>query len=392
MNTLNVNGYSIDDITKAVGALAIGAYVVGYVVLSYSLSTFGLSPISLFRPRILATGICTLLFLAMPTAVGVAVAYIPVRGSNAAFAIAMRLLLLPFFGVVPACVPGFTLEVPKSLTFHNPLSPVLICLIILAFVGVVIGASWGLRLGLKWLWFNHHRRRWLSLLIISSISAGALAMMTTPYTPRLMKISFVWFIAISSTTCIFIGKGGDAFHSRAAELDIKEAEEAREKIEGILLELDPDTTLITRREPVLREMQEREKLIPVVLDLHTSVSSRLADLRSETSTIRLYRALDAYFPLSVFAYIMMALVAYTSWVFPSIPVRLGGGEVTPVTLYETYSGSLPKIVHGGMLDQSDDGFLILLPNAQKGLFIPKERIAAIYYSDDPPQNLGTTIE
>src|ERR1700733_13992997 len=97
MPNLEVSGYSIDDITKALGAIAIGAYVVGYIVLSYYLSGFGFNSLSPFRSRVLETGICALAFFAIPLAIAMAVASISRRDMSFSSILIMRLLSLPIF-------------------------------------------------------------------------------------------------------------------------------------------------------------------------------------------------------------------------------------------------------------------------------------------------------
>ncbi len=79
---------------------------------------------------------------------------------------------------------------------------------------------------------------------------------------------------------------------------------------------------------------------------------------------------------------MLALAAYTNWVFPAIPFKLGGGEIVSTTIYLT-PGHQVRIIHAGMLDESDQGFFILVPGQERGLFIPKEQVEGIYFSSGP---------
>jgi hypothetical protein len=73
---------------------------------------------------------------------------------------------------------------------------------------------------------------------------------------------------------------------------------------------------------------------------------------------------------------------YIGLIFPLMPQKIGGGEVVRATIYQSRPDHTSSIIHGGMLDQSDDGIYILPDGHDMGLFIPKERIEGIYFSDD----------
>jgi hypothetical protein len=54
-----------------------------------------------------------------------------------------------------------------------------------------------------------------------------------------------------------------------------------------------------------------------------------------------------------------------------------------VTIYQTEANHLSQTIYGGMLDESDQGFFILPSGHDKGLFIPKGRVEAIYFANGP---------
>jgi len=109
----------------------------------------------------------------------------------------------------------------------------------------------------------------------------------------------------------------------------------------------------------------------------------LAQFRSDVSIWQLRDFFTKHNFLLSFSYIMLAIAAFSNWVFPLIPLKVGGGEILPITVYISKADSLSGTVHGGLLDESDQGYFLLPSGQAKGIFIPKERVEAIYFTNGP---------
>jgi hypothetical protein len=378
MPSLEVKGYSIDDITKGLGACAIGAYVLGYLVLSYHLSTFGFNSVSPFRPRVLETGVCTLIFFAVPMLIGSAAASISSRGMPHSFALLMRALCLPFFCSVISGAPGFIDDLPRSLSAYSiPGSrPFVIAIWCLTPV-LVMGLMWLFFLALRWVWHNYHKRRFLSMLILIPISTCFMASGINPTKPPSQVRAFLWFLAFSLITCSFIGSEIEKVEERKRDHKILEAKQKEQEVDGIILDINGDAE---------REVLETDRKTDLLLRANTLKEwfpIHISEIRSETSRFRLERFLNTFSPLLAFVFSIFSIAVYTNWIFPFIPLKLGGGEIVAVTLYQSEASQSARPIHGGMLDESDQGFFILPSGHDKGLFIPKERVGAIYFADGP---------
>ena len=88
---------------------------------------------------------------------------------------------------------------------------------------------------------------------------------------------------------------------------------------------------------------------------------------------------DIVFPMVV------ALSLFPNYLYPRIKYSWGGGEPTPIVLY--FSGDtqlFPKQeIQGQLLDESDGGFYVLQHNQDKALYIPRNAVSAIYFSQSP---------
>ena len=367
MADLTIKGYSIDDLTKAATAATIAAYVLGFVVLSYHFASYGFSPLSPFRARILETGICTLICVAIPITMGLAAAHIPARDTPFPIAIAMRILLVPcvaFFVDLPGFVrdmpsgPSFTTTIRGHTFGHGVIAALCIGLVVLATLFV-----WILSRLLNWIWHNYHQRALASFMILVPLSACATVLgLSVHDVPR--KRFFAWCVLVAAAVCAMAWNSA-GIPKKLAEL-IDGAKANQKEVRDILHTLDPDGWPRSDEEP------DKQGLLERAVRLYEQNKQQLNELQSETSTLRLWNSLRFIAIPIAFSYIMLAVAAYTYWIYPSLPSRIGGGEIMPATLYFTPMGSIPRTIHAGLLDQSDEGFFLLLPGQQKGTFVPKD--------------------
>jgi hypothetical protein len=379
MSGLEHKGYSIDDVTKALAATAIAAYVLGYLVLSYYLSSFGFNPASPFRPRILATGICTLAFFVVPILMGIAVSSIPSRSLSTSVATLLRVLCLPV--MCGALAFWLAQSILISIVRIGTLRPTYISITV--FITLFIAVIFALCISIRWVWNNYDRHPGLSAIVLLLVSTLFCYPEFEGMVPAYERRLFIWFLSISVVTCIWAGIDGDVPELQRHRLAREEAKKHKISILEIITELthegpeiiESNTSGIligTQKDDLLRKARELEKR----LDLDIS------ELESTTAIFRLDRLIYTFGSLTAFAYILFSVTAYSKWIFPSIPLKVGGGEVVSATIYQSRPDHTLNVVHGGVLDESDDGFYILLNGHDKGLFIPKDRIEGIYFSDD----------
>jgi hypothetical protein len=377
MATLELKGYSIDDITKALGAAAIGAYVLGYLILSYHLSIFGFNPVSPFRPRVLETGICTLIFFVIPLTIGVAIAAVESRGMSHAFVMLLRILCLPILCGTMCWLPGFIGDLPKRTPFPNGHWLAKLC-ILLVIVVLIPTSFWALKKITRWVWHNYHKRKVVSTIIVSCFSAISVIMAIHPRNTSAQIHIFYWLLATSTITCVLVGQDIETTERAKRRQELKEAEQSAKEIADIILQIESEVTLALPEPDLQIDVRHR------AYQLQSRMTKIIAEIQSDTSRRRLRRFLDTFAPLLVFGYIFVVIAAYTNWVFPFIPIRLGGGQIVTVTVYLSEGTQQSQIVSGGMLDQSDQGYFILAGDHDKGLFIPKERVNAIYFAERAP--------
>jgi len=91
MENLKIGNYSIDEVSKALGACAVGSYLLGYIIISSHFARLGFSQASPFRPRVLETGLTAALFFIIPFVIGAAASNISSRGLSRARAFNLRL-------------------------------------------------------------------------------------------------------------------------------------------------------------------------------------------------------------------------------------------------------------------------------------------------------------
>jgi hypothetical protein len=184
---------------------------------------------------------------------------------------------------------------------------------------------------------------------------------------------FFWLMCGSLITCIFIGSDGEEADQKWRSQQIHKAEQQRKELNQIIFEINGEV--------VEEEFDQREQLEVRAKTLKDRLEKTISEFRSDTSTLGLRSFIYRYGVLMPVALCVMAVAIYSHWVFPYIPLKLGGGEIVTVTLYQTEANESSRVIHGGLLDESDQGFFILLPGQDKGLFIPKDRVDAIYFGN-----------
>jgi MFS family permease len=72
---------------------------------------------------------------------------------------------------------------------------------------------------------------------------------------------------------------------------------------------------------------------------------------------------------------------YINYVFSGLPPRWGGGQPTPIQLFQSnpapWSPSNP--VDALLLDETDQGFYVLLSPSSKAYFIPRTNVASVFF-------------
>jgi hypothetical protein len=330
MANAEINGYSVDEVSKIMATGAIGAYVIGYIVLSFHFGRLGFSQSSPLRPRVLETGVAATLFVAVPLLIGIAVGKMSNRGIPTKFAIILRLCFLTYLCDVAVCIPGFTIDIPSS--FELALSGFAsfgIAVAVLAVVGFIF-------VSMGWVWRNYHKRQLASVITFLVVSIVVVA--NRVYFRYDQQLRFmIWFFVISSVACIRVGSSTD-LSARLLMLSDEELEERHYKL--------------------------------------------VKDIQKDTSIWQLRTFIKFYMPITFFSAAMIILVAYVYCIYDYIPFRLGGGQVLSVTLYIKNKDQSTSLLRAGLLDESDHGFYLLLPGNTKGTFISRDKVDAIYFAAD----------
>ena len=380
MASLEFKGYSADDISKTLGAVAIGAYVLGYVVLAFHMAKFGFSPASAFHPRILETGICTLIFLALPILSGAALAHIPHRGLSRLQIFMLSAACVPMLSLSLSGILGFTQEgLPISsqdfLALPKSHSSFVLSLIV---VGAIVFMAMTL-FSVSWAWRNYHRRPIRSFLVLIPFTL-TFTLMGSGSWRHGQADYFWWFMGLSLLTLAHLLSTGEFTNKEEFSKEIDVAKKAKAAVKRMLAEArgqicpedDMETAMEDDAEPLTMAR---------LISLEIRIDCALERLTSGTSMLHLQRSLSFYAPITIFSYVIATLAAWTFWVFPHVPFKFGGGEIPLVTLFESEAGKPNRTIKAAMLDQSEQGFFIVLPGHDKGIFIPKERVVAIYFSD-----------
>jgi hypothetical protein len=186
--------------------------------------------------------------------------------------------------------------------------------------------------------------------------------------------TFFWLLATSTIACLFLGRDVEKAEQEKINQEMRRAEQAAKEIDDIILEINGEV------KPALPSPNQGTGLSSRVYKLRDETAAIIAEFQSETSSLRLRRFVNSFGLLLAVGYSFAVITAYTNWVFPFIPLKLGGGETVAITLYLTQGTQQSRIVFGGLLDQSDQGYFILPGDLDKGLFVPKERVDAIYFA------------
>jgi len=82
-------------------------------------------------------------------------------------------------------------------------------------------------------------------------------------------------------------------------------------------------------------------------------------------------------------YALFALFLFASYYYPHIKTSWAGGNPVPVTLYFTKDSALKpnQSVSAQLLDETDAGFYIVGSNEDKAIFVPRNAVSLVYFSD-----------
>jgi hypothetical protein len=81
-------------------------------------------------------------------------------------------------------------------------------------------------------------------------------------------------------------------------------------------------------------------------------------------------------------YLALFLIwVYINWVFSGMPPRWGGGQLTPVQVFQNtpVSWSPSNPIDALLLDESDQGYYVLLSPTGKAFFIPRSSVSSILF-------------
>jgi hypothetical protein len=83
--------------------------------------------------------------------------------------------------------------------------------------------------------------------------------------------------------------------------------------------------------------------------------------------------------------IVMALSLFPSYLYPRIKYSWGGGQPTSVVVYLPQDSRLfpGQQIEGQLLDESDGGFYVLPVGQDRALYIPRNTVSAVYFSQSP---------
>ncbi|HKV94234.1 MAG TPA: hypothetical protein VJW20_16925 [Candidatus Angelobacter sp.] len=91
---------------------------------------------------------------------------------------------------------------------------------------------------------------------------------------------------------------------------------------------------------------------------------------------------DNYWAQSLF-FVLTLLFLFASYYYPNMKASWGGGSPVPVTLYFTKDSLLKpnQSVSARLVDESDAGFYIVGQDETKAVFVPRNAVSLVYFSD-----------
>jgi hypothetical protein len=317
-------GFSLEEVSKIIGGSVVALYLLGYIVLSFYFSTYGFGQTSPLRPRVLEAGVCCLVFTVLPLALGLAVEFIPNRNLSSLKIILLKIGILPILCDYLMSFPGLT----GGIDYSNPIQMLMgTGVTVPVFLSLVIAGLFLLLLLVIWFWCFYHRHTMAVIIVIWSISFFVIRM---HWHARQLPSShiFFWFFGMA-----LVGPFGSAV--------VDQTKATRD--------------LASRREFI----EDRENFIS------------LSHLKTSGSFYR---------PISSVTSIALLVFIFVTWVYGVIPFRLGGGHPIAVVVALRRSGDSVRIIHGDLLDESERGYYLLLPQAQHAIFISREDVKFVSYN------------
>jgi hypothetical protein len=88
-------------------------------------------------------------------------------------------------------------------------------------------------------------------------------------------------------------------------------------------------------------------------------------------------------PMDVAYPVMLAISFFPTHIYPRIKHSWGGGEPATVVAYFSQDARLfpGQQIRGKLLDESDQGFYLLLDDQTRALYVPRGAVAALFFSD-----------
>ena len=107
----------------------------------------------------------------------------------------------------------------------------------------------------------------------------------------------------------------------------------------------------------------------IVLEIKTRSKGKLLD------------AVDWSKPIAT---LLLILLIFAQYYYPHIKASWGGGTPTPVTLYLSKDSAIKpnQAVSVQLIEESDEGFYVVSPKETRAVYLPRNAVALIYFSDN----------